>query len=162
MLYHEAETEEKARIGPNSDANSDTWATVVRHGAEAWSQIRRFVVLDVSKDSNWVYACSITTYSGKGALDDNCIPSEHTIVYFTGTEPRYLEGERKAGMSKEPIEIHPNPAIEGLEMDPASRLRFSKTYAIEWNVRVRDIGWVDKIHFSNLTAYWMEFSGEAC
>jgi hypothetical protein len=75
-------------------------------------------------------------------------------VYFQGRTPTYIPGEYQLGMTKEPIEIIPsNPADH---MDPASRLRFSKTFPVEWNVKVKDIGLVHPEHMSKLVRYWRE------
>lgn len=41
-------------------------------------------------------------------------------------------------------------------MDPASRVRFGKTFPVEWNVKVKDIGMVNSHHMPNLSSYWRE------
>jgi hypothetical protein len=53
------------------------------------------------------------------------------VVYFSGTDPRYcyVQGEREAGVTKEPIEVM--PADRTLVMKPESRIRFSKTVPVE-------------------------------
>lgn len=148
MLYSEAASEMMARGG----GGSDNGITVIRFGEHVYSQIRRFVVVAVKQ--GFVYACGITTYSRRGTLKGGCIPSEHTIVYLPGTQPHYLNGEYEAGMTKTPIQII--PADSSLTLDPTSRLRFSKMYPIEWNVKVKDIGRVHPEHLSPLIAYWQE------
>lgn len=57
-------------------------------------------------------------------------------------------------MDKEPIEIV--PADSSITIDAASRLRFGKTYPIEWNVKIKDIGMVHPDHLSKLIMYWEE------
>jgi hypothetical protein len=77
-------------------------------------------------------------------------------VYLTGTDPAscYLPGEHESGMKKEPIQIVPvDPSIK-IRRD--SRLRFGKTYPIEMNVKVKDIGRVHPIHLSTLLQYWTD------
>lgn len=73
-------------------------------------------------------------------------------MYFSGSSPVYLEGEY--GIEKEPIEVVPSNATE--IMEPASRIRFGKTFPVEWNVKVKDIGMVHRAHMSKLIRYWKE------
>ena len=63
-----------------------------------------------------------------------------------------ISGEYEAGMTKEPIEII--PADSSVVISPYSRLRLGKTYPIEWNVKVKDIGQVHPEHVSKLLMYW--------
>lgn len=65
-----------------------------------------------------------------------------------------MHGERGNGMNKEPIEIEPSDPND--KMDPASRLRFGKTFPIEWNVKVKEIGKVSSSHMSKLMRYMRE------
>jgi hypothetical protein len=101
---------------------------------------------------------AISTYGGQGTMKRGCAASEHTIVYLTGTQPIYLEGEWERGMTKDPIEIE--PASESETMGPASRLRFGKIHSIEWNVKVREIGVVSRRNMSKLLAYYQEEDGK--
>lgn len=65
----------------------------------------------------------------------------------------WIQGELEKGMAKDPIAIEPAYDLnEG--MLPSSRLRFGKTYTIECNVKVRDIGMVALEHRSLLLSYW--------
>ena len=57
-------------------------------------------------------------------------------------------------MTKDPIEIIPVDAT--VTMNAASRLRFGKTYPVEWNVKVKEIGQVHPIHLRKLLRYWNE------
>jgi hypothetical protein len=93
-------------------------------------------------------------------MKPGCRPSEHTIVHFSGTRPFYFDGEYESGMTKDPIEIV--PAEPNATMDPTSRLRFGKTFPVEWNVKVKDIGQVAPHHMAKLIEYWREerFSGD--
>ncbi|CAN9461435.1 unnamed protein product [Alternaria alternata] len=98
----------------------------------------------------------IGTYSGRGSLKAGCIPAEHTIVYLSGTDPAYcyLPGEYESGMTKEPIEIIPVDSSMTLRRE--SRVRFGKTYPIEMNVKVKDIGQVHPDHLTKLVQYWSD------
>ncbi|KAF1832453.1 hypothetical protein BDW02DRAFT_425060 [Decorospora gaudefroyi] len=148
MLYSDA-VGNTASINGNDDAYS-----AIRFGEQVYSNIRRFVVVKVCQ--GFVYACGITTYSNRGTLKAGCVPSQHSVVYFTGTDAGncYIQGEWDAGMWKDPIEVE--PANGALVMKRESRIRFSKTVPIEMNVKVKDIGRVHYAHMSKLVAYWEE------
>lgn len=141
MLYSEAASENMAR-GNENDA-----VTIIRFGESVYSQIRRFVVVSVRH--GFVKACGISTYSGRGTLKPGCKPKEHAAVYLSGSYPVTFQGEE---LTKEPIEIQ--PADSSVRITAASRVRFGKTYPIEWNVKVKDIGRVIPEHISKLITYW--------
>ncbi|KAI8937920.1 hypothetical protein NX059_005602 [Plenodomus lindquistii] len=135
------------------DLNNDAY-TVVRFGGVAYSTIRRFVVVEVKH--GFINACGIGTYSGRGVLKPGCVPKEHAIVYSAGTNPAscYIPGEYESGMDKEPIQI--DPVNRGITLSFDSRIRFSKTYPIEMNVKIKDIGRVNPAYLSLLLQYWRE------
>ncbi|KAI8936692.1 hypothetical protein NX059_007084 [Plenodomus lindquistii] len=148
MLYVE-----KASATSEHDLNDDAH-TVVRFGGVAYSTIRRFVVVEVKW--GFVKACEIGTYSGRGVLKPGCVPKEHAIVHLTGTNPAdcYIPGEYESGMDKEPIQVDPaNPEVT-LSYD--TRIRFSKTYPIEMNVKVKDVGRINPPYLGLLLQYWNE------
>jgi len=144
--------------------------TVVKFGEHAFSQIRRFIIVEVRR--GFVYAwysqylqeateskltwcpSPITTYQGRATLKWGCIPSEHSVVYLRGQQPTLLQGEY---LDKLPICI--DPADLGIRMGVASRLHYSKAYPVEMNVKVKDIGDVDAQDLSNLLRYYQEENG---
>jgi hypothetical protein len=86
-------------------------------------------------------------------------------VYLSGTDPAfcYLPSEDKPTVNKEQIEITLNKEpIEIEPVDPAIHLRpntcihFGKTYPIEMNVKVKDIGRVRASQLSRLLEYWTD------
>ncbi|RYO26263.1 hypothetical protein AA0113_g2793 [Alternaria arborescens] len=101
----------------------------------------------------------IGTYSGKGVLKHGCMPAEHAIVYLSGTDPAscYLPGEYGSGMTKMPIEIV--PVDSSITLRRESRVRFGKTYPIEMNVKVKDIGRVEASQLGRLLRYWESEEG---
>jgi len=148
MLYTEA-AGGTAPAYPSDDAY-----TVVRFNEVVYTNIRRFVVVAVKH--GFVKACGIGTYSGRGALKDGCRPSEHAIVYLPGTDPNscYIPGEYENGMDKEAIQIE--PVASSIYLTSNSRIRFGKTYPIEKNVKVKDIGQVHPGHIGKLLQYWKD------
>jgi hypothetical protein len=147
MLYTEAAGGYQAQL------LNDAYTTV-RFNERVHTNIRRFVV--VEDKHGFVYACGIGTYSGRGTLKSGINPAEHAIVYLSGTDPEscYLPGEREAGMTREPIEVV--PVDSSVRIRPESRIRFGKTYPIEKNVKVKDIGIVHPSHTYKLVAYWQD------
>ncbi|KAJ4395257.1 hypothetical protein N0V91_010959 [Didymella pomorum] len=147
MLYTEP-------AGAQSQINDEAYS-FVRYQEVVYSQIRRFIVVEVKR--GFVYACAISTYKNRGTNKPGCVPSEHAIAYFTGTDPAYcyFQGEFENGMNKEAIEVE--PAQDAGEMKSESRIRFSKTYPVEMNLKVKDIGRVSHYSLSRLLAYWQEY-----
>lgn len=84
--------------------------------------------------------------AGKNVLD----PEEHTIAYTTDHPPSPLPGERK--MYKEPIKIIPINQTE--KLDEYSRINLAKVYPVEHNVKICDVGMVDKKHIKTLRLYY--------
>jgi hypothetical protein len=143
--------------------------TVVKYGEHAFSQIRRFVIVEVQR--GFVYAwyipfglralfyadciSPITMYSGRGTLKAGCNPLEHAIIHPVDTQPTWLPGEFHLPnrMNKEPIAID---MCTGRTMKASSRIRFSKAWPIEMNVKVKDIGDVVARDIKNLGAYYGE------
>ncbi|KAF2439048.1 hypothetical protein P171DRAFT_476883 [Karstenula rhodostoma CBS 690.94] len=145
MLHVQAASEnDLTRINDN--------ITVIKYGERAFSQIRRFVIVDVRR--GFVYACPIFTYTRRGTLKSGCIPSEHSVVYLNGSAPVTFTGETERGLNKQPICV--NPVDASVRMEPASRLHYAKAYPIETNVKVKDIGDVAAEHLSVLLRYYRE------
>ena len=51
-------------------------------------------------------------------------------------------------MDKAPIRVNPASHSPPLEMKPESRIRYSKRFAVEKNIKVKDIGQVCPEHMS--------------
>ncbi|KAF9696681.1 hypothetical protein EKO04_005267 [Ascochyta lentis] len=152
MLYAETQSETSARNFKNGTDN--TAITVGRFGQGVYSQIRRFVIVRVNRAEHFFYACAITTYGRRGVAKPGCNAADHSIVYLNGNPPVMYPGEAEKGLVKDPIMIVPTNANE--EMDPSSRLRYGKMYAIEWNVKFRDIGVVAAHDRTKLMRYFKE------
>lgn len=166
MLYAEV-------VGGNLASPHDNTYTIVRFNERAHTSIRRFVVVQVKRGfvKAWQVNCilpwyqtnmklsGIGTYSGKGVLKHGCMPAEHAIVYLSGTDPAscYLPGEYGSGMTKMPIEIV--PVDSSITLRRESRVRFGKTYPIEMNVKVKDIGRVEASQLGRLLRYWESEEG---
>jgi hypothetical protein len=75
------------------------------------------------------------------------------IVYAKGTPHEFLPDEF-GWMTQEPIAYEPTDPSE--TMSPTSRVRLGKSYGIECNVKVRDIGMVAREDRSKLLRYFRE------
>ena len=71
-------------------------------------------------------------------MKKGCVPSEHSVVYVRGTNPSFFAGEYESGLTKASICIE--PADASVRMTPQSRVHYAKSYPIEMNVKVKDIG----------------------
>jgi hypothetical protein len=100
------------------------------------------------------WASAIATYGKQGTLKHGCNPGEHAVIFNTDVDPNtcYLYGERENGLYKEPIEVV--PADDTARLTKASRIRFGKAYAIEWNVKVKNIGMVADWDMGKLLRYY--------
>jgi hypothetical protein len=99
---------------------------------------------------------SIATYGKQGTLKRGCNPGEHAVICNTHVDPGrcYLQGER---IHKEAIQVEPpNPVDNNSYLSHLSRLRFGKTYSIEWNVKVKDLGMVVDEDMPKLLYYYKQ------
>jgi hypothetical protein len=150
----------------SAEAISSDSITVVKYGERAFSQIRRFVIVEVRRGFVYAWyvvvaldprripdfgASPITTYSGRGTLKHGCVPREHSAVFLQDQYPMLLPNEY---LEKEPICII--PAEAGIRLDSASRLHYSKAWPVEMNVKVKDIGEVDPKDLGNLLRYYRD------
>jgi len=169
MLWSEPAGAIANNLACNGSVN--TSITAGPFGQGVFSQIRRFVIMEVNLENHFVYAWSVPsctppkhtcahlssaifTYNGQGTLKYGCTASEHAPVYMTGSQATTYQGELERGMTKAPIEITP---IEGAEIiHPASRLRLGKHYPIGWGVKAREIGIVAPRHRSRLMMHYRD------
>ncbi|KAF2823153.1 hypothetical protein CC86DRAFT_300156 [Ophiobolus disseminans] len=156
MLWSETAGETLTRRTDTENSKVTVHPNIIegRFGEKIHSTIRRFVIVRVNRQQHFVEACAITTYGERGVLKPGCNASEHTIAYLRGRQPQYYPGEYEKGMTKTPIAIEPTDPNE--KMLPSSRLRLGKTYSIECNVKVRDIGNVALEHKTTLLRYYQE------
>ncbi|KAH6644147.1 hypothetical protein C7974DRAFT_15550 [Boeremia exigua] len=117
-----------------------------------YSTTRRSVVVSAPTRKEFVYACGISTYSGRATLKNGCSPEDHAMVYFSGTSPVCSLHERQRGLPADAIEVC--PAESGMTMNSESRINFGKTVAIERNIKVKDIGQVVSEDMSVLVSFW--------
>ena len=76
---------------------------------------------------------------------------KHTIVYTGDNAPDKLPGEK---INKQPIKVQGVNSTR--KLDERSRVNLAKTYPVEHNVKVMEIGNVVGSSLKILTAYWKE------
>ncbi|KAF2996448.1 hypothetical protein E8E13_003841 [Curvularia kusanoi] len=99
---------------------------------------RRFATVLISRGR--IYACEFSDFGGHCAYQDGCTPNRHALIYNTGVNPEscYLNGEFER--YNKPIRVAAADYSTMLALE--SRICFSKTYPIELNAHVKDLGCV--------------------
>ncbi|RFU30133.1 hypothetical protein B7463_g6191, partial [Scytalidium lignicola] len=120
------------------------------YGEKVFSEIRRFVVIRDGVGS--CICCPIQTYGKRATTKPGARSQDHAAVFAVGEQPQLLQGEDL--LHRDPFPI----AVEdvNIKIDPASRLNFAKIYTVEHNVKVRNIGRIDKTHVQRLKDYFYE------
>jgi hypothetical protein len=94
----------------------------------------------------------IYTYSGRGTTKHGVQASDHGIVYSYGTQATLLPGE--FGITKPSLQVVMAQGEKDLHV--ASRIYYGIHHPIQYNVKVKDIGYVvpDQVHI--LIANWKD------
>ena len=71
------------------------------------------------------------------------------MIYSDDSPPEKLSGETK--MNKPPIHMEPIDATQ--KLDRASRADLARTYPVEHNVKVQNVGMISKLHMKRLVGY---------
>jgi hypothetical protein len=119
-----------------------------------YTNVRRFVV--VRQKREFCFACPIFTYSGRGTTKHGVQASEHGIAYSWGSQAALLPGEY--GITKPSLAV---VMTEGEKvLDRASRIYYGIHHPIQYNVKVKDVGYVvpDQVH--SLILNWKAEDGE--
>jgi hypothetical protein len=96
----------------------------------------------------------IVTYKGQGVTKPGLSQRDreaHTIIHMTDTRP-YCSHEELGLITKKPIVVEPSSSDQ--KLDRMSRVDFNKTYTVEHNVKVMDVGRVSRESLPQLIAYW--------
>ncbi|CAO2654008.1 Nn.00g107410.m01.CDS01 [Neocucurbitaria sp. VM-36] len=138
-------TEPAGQANPGKTRNSTHFSTV-RFGEQAYSEIRRFVV--VRNKGNFSQCIPIQTYKGQGATKSGIVMSDHGVIHTSVPAPNLLPGEY---LNKYSIQVIPT---ENEILEPQSRVNYGKAYAVEHNVKVLDIGMVMEGHKYLIQSYF--------
>lgn len=92
----------------------------------------------------------ISTYSGKATLKSGVVADEHAVAYSYGRAPQLLPGE--GPLSKHAICVVMNkgesPLLE------AARIYFGIHHPIQYNVKLKDLGYVHPDWQPTFLGYW--------
>jgi hypothetical protein len=115
-----------------------------------YTTVRRFVV--VRQKREFCFACPIFTYSGKATTKHGVRPAEHGIIYTWGKTPQLLPGE--TGIEKASLSVvmteNETPLHE------ASRIYYGIHHPIQYNVKVKEIGYVPRDQVPILIGQWKQ------
>ena len=133
------------------DYNTSHSLSVVKHeGNIVYTNVRRFVV--VKRKREFCYACPIFTYGQRGCTKNGIITSEHAIAYSWNDTPKIVQGE--TGFTKPHVPVVMTDGVPNLHF--ASRIYFGIQHPIQYNVKVKDIGYVPADNVHTLISSWQE------
>ncbi|KAH7068391.1 hypothetical protein BKA63DRAFT_113459 [Paraphoma chrysanthemicola] len=113
-----------------------------------YTNVRRFVV--VRQKQEFCFACPIFTYSGRGTTKPGVRPEEHGIAFTWGQDPQLLPGE--VGIEKASI---PVVMADGHKpLDKACRVYYGIHHPIQYNVKVKEVGYVPSDAVPQLIGNW--------
>jgi hypothetical protein len=115
-----------------------------------YTNVRRFVVVRTKRE--FCFACPVFTYSGRGTTKPGVRASEHGIICSWGQEAKLLPGE--SGITKTSLNVV--MAAGESDLHKASRIYYGIHHPIQYNVKVKDIGYIPKNQIPILIGNWKE------
>lgn len=151
--------------GSGIQTEQDTWVQIGRFRERIISHIQRMVVVKEEHGCSW--CIPINTYNGHGVAKFTRKPpftaadrrdvEAHAIIYMRGCRSTRQENEPK--MTKESIMV--TPAGPDQKLDEMSRVNFAKVHTVEHNVKVMNVGKVERESLQYLKSYWRARMNEA-
>ncbi|RYN27968.1 hypothetical protein AA0112_g7764 [Alternaria arborescens] len=133
-------------INPMADYN--TSLSRVKYNEFAHTQVRRFIVTKSKRE--FCFAVPIFSYGNRGTTKHGVVPDEHAIAYSLGMQPQLVSGE--APLVKAPIPIVMDTGAPPLAV--ASRIYFAIHHPIQYNVKVKSLGYVHPDYLPTFLGYW--------
>ncbi|OAK95405.1 hypothetical protein IQ06DRAFT_59089 [Phaeosphaeriaceae sp. SRC1lsM3a] len=115
-----------------------------------FTAVRRFVVVRPRKE--FCYACPIFTYGNRATTKPGLQPSAHGIVYTWGSSPQTLPGETNDLKSSVPVVMKAGE----MPLAATSRVYYGILHPIQYNVKVKDIGYVPGDNVPALMSNWRD------
>jgi hypothetical protein len=78
------------------------------------------------------------------------VPSEHAIAYSLGMQPQLVDGEVPLAKASIPIVMND----DATPLVPASRIYFAIHHPIQYNVKVKSLGYVHPDYLPTFLGYW--------
>ncbi|KAH4007064.1 hypothetical protein HBH64_007670 [Parastagonospora nodorum] len=143
---------ETTKIPPNPlDYNTSSSLNRVKYQDNiVYTNVRRFVV--VRQRREFCFACPIFTYSGRATTKHGVRAAEHGVAYSWGSDPQLVKGE--SGITKASIAVVMADGVGALTI--SSRIYYGIHHPIQYNVKVKDIGYVPQSHIPTLIGNWKE------
>jgi hypothetical protein len=154
MLWHEGVGDKKGghlsqaepfRVQRNSKKKG-------KYNEEVFSHIRRMAVVKVRHGYCWCVPINTYNYQGvakKGLSSED--RQAHSIIYMDDTKPA-IHSTEKGMMFKSPIAV--TAANSEQKLHYMSRINFGKVYSVEWNVKVMNVGKVNRDSMFTFEGYW--------
>ncbi len=147
VMWNETAGETKSPI----DYKTSTTISCVKYADNrVHTTVRRFVVVKTKQEFS--FACPIFTYKNQGTTKNGVRPAQHAVIYSWGRSPQLLPGE--TGITKASIGVVQTEGIPVLSR--ASRIYFGIHHPVQYNVRVKDMGYVVPDHIPTLIGNWRE------
>ncbi|MCJ1377602.1 hypothetical protein MMC17_000697 [Xylographa soralifera] len=121
-------------------------------GERAYAKVYRCIVITARTKQHYSKCIRISTYSGQGAAKRGLNQKSHCMLFTGDVAPSKLINEKM--MNKEPIQMIPVNQTE--KLDPKSRTDLAKTFPVEHNVKVKEIGMISSHHLKRLVQYVKE------
>jgi hypothetical protein len=131
---------------PTTVAKNSTFSLI--HLGKNYFQCHNFVVVEVQ--SKILYAMPVATYAGRATTEPDVIADDHAILYKWGYAPILLPGEDGITKSSFAIVTH-DPSYD---VPPTCRINFGACHSIEYNVKVKDVGFILQNQLAALRGYW--------
>jgi hypothetical protein len=154
MLWHEGAGDKKgghlSQAEPfNVQRNSKRKG---KYNEEVFSHIRRMAVVKARHGYCW--CVPINTYNYQGVAKKGLSPEDrqaHSIIYMDDTKPA-IHSTENGMMFKSPIAV--SAASPEQKLHYMSRINFGKVYSVEWNVKVMNVGRVNRDSMIKFEGYW--------
>ncbi|KAI4644472.1 hypothetical protein J4E93_006375 [Alternaria ventricosa] len=136
-------------------ADYNTNLSKVKYNEFVHTQVRRFIV--TKRKREFCFAVPIFTYDNKGTTKRGVVPDEHAIAYSWGSTPQLVLGEAPLVKSAIPIVMDDNTQ----PLVPASRIYFAIHHPIQFNVKVKSLGYVHPDYLPTFLGYWNQENSDS-
>ncbi|RFU31077.1 hypothetical protein B7463_g5255, partial [Scytalidium lignicola] len=133
-----------------ANVNDGHFVSEVAYGENAFTKIRRFVV--VKQRSKACSCLPVTSYEKKGVNKAGIVLADHGFIY-SSTEPSPVNS-----LGARPLKMVLSQV--GNELTDPSLVNYSKVYNVETNLKVKDVGYIDPEFVSSLTYYFNKIFNE--
>ena len=99
----------------------------------------------------------IFTYYGQATTKHGVRPDEHAIAYSLGQQPQLVQGESPLRKAPIPIVMEENNRA----LAPASRIFFAIHHPIQYNIKVKNLGYVHPDFLPTFLGYWNQENSDS-